>query len=497
VLNAGLTGLVQRLCQAATAALTDRGIAAPLLIVGSDGSVMSAEVAVERPIETILSGPAASLAGAAHLLASPSGLPPRLTVADVGGTTTDIGVVVDGRPGVSESGATVGGHRTMVEAVEVNTIGLGGDSLVELNLRGTPELLIGPRRVRPLSDLALDERALVLDALHRVRLPYRSGATTFVRPRPVTGVGHPLSEREAALLDRLEASNGWQPLVDVAERRLDRENLDRLIDKGRVAVAGFTPTDAALVVGLAPPHGVFTDRGDGDLSAAIEAAAVLASASTTQGEPVAGSGDDLARWVVDEVARRTAEAVLATNLAADQLDPDLVDQPLIREMLDRRHRELTGHDPAGQRHALSISVAPQGPLVGLGAGSNTYHPQAAALLRVPTVSPEHGPVAGAVGAAVGAIRVTAKATITQPSRGQYRVHLPGSGDDRGDLQPAIDEAVALLTKEVERQARRAGAAEVSVTTDVTERTAEVGGKRILVEATVAVTGTGPAQTAEV
>ena len=106
-------------------ALVERGVHAPLMVVRGDGSLVSAAFVRERPIETILCGPAASLVGAAHL----TGLTDAI-ISDIGGTTTDIAVLRDGIPAVSPDGATVGGHQTMVSAVAMHTHGLGGDSRV-------------------------------------------------------------------------------------------------------------------------------------------------------------------------------------------------------------------------------------------------------------------------------------------------------------------------------------------------------------------------------
>ena len=86
---------------------------------------MKAEIAIEYPVETILW--AAQAVGAGHL----TGLMDFL-VADMGGTTTDIAVVLGGRPVISDQGALVGSWRTMVEAVDVRTSGLGGDSETHL-----------------------------------------------------------------------------------------------------------------------------------------------------------------------------------------------------------------------------------------------------------------------------------------------------------------------------------------------------------------------------
>ncbi|RXM21876.1 hydantoinase/oxoprolinase family protein, partial [Citrobacter sp. AAK_AS5] len=88
------------------------GIDCPLMIVKGDGTLALAERVALRPIETVLSGPAASLVGASWL----SGLRDFI-MSDMGGTTTDLGVLLDGRPQVAEQGAEVGGWRTMVKAI--------------------------------------------------------------------------------------------------------------------------------------------------------------------------------------------------------------------------------------------------------------------------------------------------------------------------------------------------------------------------------------------
>ena len=92
--------------------------------------------------------------------------------SDMGGTTTDIALLSGGRPVLNRDGATVGGFRTMVEAVGVHTFGLGGDSEVRLNEDG---LIVGPRRVMPLSLLGHQHPAS-LAILRQHRRERRSGS---------------------------------------------------------------------------------------------------------------------------------------------------------------------------------------------------------------------------------------------------------------------------------------------------------------------------------
>src|SRR5580692_1125195 len=146
-LNARLTPQIAHLLAALEQVLQEQAIAAPVMVVKGDGTLMRAEVALEYPVETVLSGPAASVVGAGFL----SNLG-DFAVADMGGTTTDVAIVVGGRPVVRAEGAVIGGWRTMVQAIDVHTCGLGGDS--EVGFDREQRLTVGPRRRMPLSRLA-------------------------------------------------------------------------------------------------------------------------------------------------------------------------------------------------------------------------------------------------------------------------------------------------------------------------------------------------------
>ena len=470
LLNAKLIGLIAELCRAAEDILADRGIGAPLMIVRGDGSLVSAAFARQRPIETILSGPAASLIGAGHLTGAGD-----VIVSDIGGTTTDVGVLRRGRPTISNEGATVGGHRTMVEAVEMFTFGLGGDSEIRLDTRSRPRrdepatLLIGPRRVTPLAHLASEQPELVHRTLGRRSSPYRPHDTTFAIATGRTGPAH---RREQRVLDAL--GDRWMPVDELVSTNLETSALRTLVSRGLVRLAGFTPTDAAHVLGLHTPW---------DVDAAERAADLLAAAADGAGNPVMPSGKALSQWVVDTLVRRSAEAILTATLTIDGLPSSTVTSELVQRSLD------------GRSGATAITVAAATPLAGLGASAATYYPGVATLLRTPCSIPDHAEVANAVGAAVGLVRIARQATVSQPSKGQFRVHLPGAGDDLGNLEPAIERAVELLSAQVEAQADEAGADGLNLEVDVERRTATIAGKELFVEATITVIGTGEPRTA--
>src|SRR5690606_14080838 len=163
LLNARLVPVIDRLIDACQGFLSRRGIAAPMMVVRGDGALISSAKARLRPIETILSGPAASLVGARYL----TGLD-RAIVSDIGGTTTDIAVLEGGLPRLAEDGAVVGGHRSVVEAVALRTLGLGGDSEIAIDDRGlTAAITLGPRRILPLSLIGARWADAVLLVLER------------------------------------------------------------------------------------------------------------------------------------------------------------------------------------------------------------------------------------------------------------------------------------------------------------------------------------------
>ena len=142
LLNAGLYPVIEDFLRAVRRAMRARGIDAPAVIMRSDGSLMSEEFARKHPVETLLCGPAASVAGGCALSREKNAV-----VVDMGGTTTDIAIVQGGLPVRANDGVTVGKWRTYVDGMLIRTFGLGGDSAV--HYRGK-KLVLDEYRVVPL-----------------------------------------------------------------------------------------------------------------------------------------------------------------------------------------------------------------------------------------------------------------------------------------------------------------------------------------------------------
>ncbi len=121
LLNARLIPVIADFLEAVKRVLKQKGIAVPIVIVRSDGSLMNEEFTAVRPVETLLCGPAASVMGGVELTSEPNSL-----IVDMGGTTTDIAFVKDKIPVRAEDGIRVGKWRTFVKGLYVDTFSLGG-----------------------------------------------------------------------------------------------------------------------------------------------------------------------------------------------------------------------------------------------------------------------------------------------------------------------------------------------------------------------------------
>jgi N-methylhydantoinase A/oxoprolinase/acetone carboxylase beta subunit len=409
-----------------------------VMVVKGDGSLASADAVARRPIETILSGPAASLIGAKFL----SGLSDFI-IADIGGTTTDIAVVEGGWPRLDREGAQVGGRRTMVQAIDMRTFGLGGDSEVDIDFSG--RVLLKPGRVVPLALLG-HRFPKVIETLRAMLADGESqtGAGRFVLRPLGSGQGaipEGLAERDRALLDRLGVEP--QPMTAAVRGPAEHRALDRLSRLGLVQLGCFTPSDAAHVLGL---------QGQWSGEAAMFGALLLKRwrqmLSPQTREAAEQDARALAQAVFDAVVARSA-TLLIESLAGG---PIAGAEPLI----------AAATDGSGRFGGLAVTLTPVHPIIGVGGPAPVFYPEVGRRLNATMLLPEHGAVANAVGAAVGVVKVRCVVEITSSTAGVWRLHHRGEPLSFDDPGRALAQARGLARSEAAARAAGDGAGEPEI-----------------------------------
>ncbi|MEI7515713.1 MAG: hydantoinase/oxoprolinase family protein [Betaproteobacteria bacterium] len=438
-LNARLIARVSGLIDAVGRSMAQLGVVCPLMIVKGDGSLALAHSVATRPIETVLSGPAASLVGAQWL----SGLQ-SFIMSDMGGTTTDLGVLIDGRPNVNEDGAEVGGWRTMVRAIDVRTIGLGGDSEVALGAAG--KLTINPQRIVPVSLLGAHYPQVLAmlqadladvdggGALHGrfVLLPFgaRAGATTAELPA-----------REAEVL-RL-VTEAPQPLRKLATSLHAQRAIAALQKKGLVQVAGFTPSDAAHVLDL---------QANWSKPAAV-LAAQLGCRLREMKFPTPERTQAYAQLVWSETVRLTAKAILDTACGFTLPEDKLV------------QAVCSGTPRVG---LTQVSLRPRVPVVAVGGPVKVYYGEVGQRLGCEMVFPPFCDVANAVGAATGVVAHAVRVEVHGDGSGVFRLHSTVGSQQFTNAALALEAATALARQSALDAVRAMGAADPQVQIQVSK-----------------------------
>ena len=481
-LNARMVSYVAALIAAVRQTLGQHRIQAPLMMVQGDGTLVNVARALKRPVGTVLSGPAASVLGACALSGRADAI-----VADMGGTTTDIAIVRGGQPELSHDGAMVGQWRPMVEAVKVYAIGLGGDS--EVRFGGGEGLVIGPRRVVPLSLLA-HEHPWILPVLERQQgeASHASQIRFAQRLQSDPAMVARLTDDEHAAWQRL--ANGP---IDIERANIEERNLSkaiaRLERKGLVIYSGFTPSDAAHVLGLSSHWS--TD-------AAIFGARIWARqmrhlyglGTWAQGDAVAPSRDVVDK-VVATISQKLIEAGLNDAGQMNEANAGKVANLLTLMALQGSAATGAGTVPS----VFSLRFAPQLPLVAVGAPAGIYYPDVARSLGMALELPPYAEVANAVGAVLGQVSQRVHLTVSQPVRGVFRVFAATGPCDFDTLAPAITHAQQLASAEARVRAIDAGAASATVVLSRWDNQVinDIDGNMFF-EARVTATACGPALT---
>lgn len=374
-LNAQLLPVAESFLKTVVCEIERRGLDPRIAMLRCDGSVVSMHEAMKKPIESVFSGPAASLLGASYLSGHET-----CAVIDVGGTSTDVSLIHKGLPYLSENGAVVGGWQTKVRALRMETSAMGGDS--HIWVQGT-QINIGPRRVIPLcraavlypSFMATLKKRWIPD---RLKLDEHIQATKFFIRTKKKAVD--LSKEEEELLSHIKDEP--LSLKDVYWNRNilpAKRVMDSLIQKRLVQVIGFTPTDALHVLG---------EYTEWDSEASVIGATLLANYLGTGRQEFC----------------KSVKQLFTRNMARDLLS-------FLMEGVDRNEIGKMVEGSFFSRFKVDI------PVVLLGGPVGAYADDLKKLIDAEILVPEYSGVGNAVGALVGKgtkrIEITVRTTYNE------------------------------------------------------------------------------------
>lgn len=386
-INAGLIPKITALVAAVRAVARNLGLTAPVMVVKGDGSLVPDDVAASRPIETVLSGPAASIVGGLYLSGRGDAL-----LLDMGGTTTDIARAADGRVAVNPRGANVGGWRTMVRAAEIATFGVGGDSRIALGAE-KGELLLGPGRVQPFCVAGSGDECLARRLEEYARLPENELSLTshavFYRllARPEFPATRLEGEAAAALADGPMSVAGLADALGTGVSEIPAEDMCR---RGLLAPISLTPTDLLHAAG---------ELDIWDASASRAAVAVFAKKAGEEPDRLLARAR---RLVTERIAAACVESAMRFSGQPDAHGPTL------------RRLVADAFRPGGAG-LLAASFALTGPIVAVGAPVAAWLPAVGEFFGARVIVPRDAEVANAVGAAAGQVRTRLEALV-RPDR---------------------------------------------------------------------------------
>ena len=435
-LNASLVAVMHEFIEAVHRALEKRGIDAPLMVVKGDGSLIPHAEATHRPVETVLSGPAASTIGGKFLSSLEDAL-----VVDMGGTTTDIALLNNGKVAISEDGPAVGPVKTAVKAAEIRTAVVGCDSRIAI----TPDndIMVGPERVVPISRLAADSPE-VLEGLRK-----RNNRRNYLWKASDLVYWFLYSDLEAEDLDNLTAaqkkvidciSDGPKCLSDVLSAAgVHHEvqlNPEVLFNSGCLGVATLTPSDLLHVKNV-------MDQWSSE-TAEIAAENLAAVCSRERDEFIDETLDMIVSDIVEEAI------VFLARESADDL-PEVIDGDWGQWLFEQ--------SVSGEHKFLSVNISSKMPIIGIGAPAGYFIKRVAETLDAEFISCKYAEVANAVGAVVGLTIAEEEAIVHVRETGEKRNYIVQADGDTWSFEEeeeAFKEAKRIVSDVAGRKCEDAG-----------------------------------------
>jgi len=379
LINAQMIPIINDFLDSVKYNLKIRNITAPLLIVRGDGTLMSEKYARTMPVETILSGPAASVVGAIKLSGNKN-----CVVVDMGGTTSDLSVINEGIVKFASKGIKIGKWQTGTKSIEMKPIGLGGDSHITFNNK--EELFISVRRTLPLCCLA-SKFPKVMDEMQEIYNEHKINTLSlcefFYLLKDVKDLSI-YNKWEIPIINALkDGPLSVEKLATIAGISKYNLNIDNLEKYGVVMRSALTPTDIMHLTG---------DFERFDVEASYLGASILAKRLGKTLEEI----KNLIYKKVKEKLYLNIVGVLLEN--EDELFHFNDITPEYESLILKGFYE-------NRRGNINVNLFSKLSLVGIGAPIHIFLPEVASKLHAECVIPENAAVANAVGAVTGIIAV--------------------------------------------------------------------------------------------
>ena len=440
LLNARLLPEIGGLIRSIERVVAEMKLDAEIRLVTTDGTLMNTAEAAEQPVRLILSGPAASVKGVRFLTQNDS-----CVLVDMGGTTSDIAVIEHGSAKRTGRGAVIGHYKTSIQAVDIRTIGLGGDSSIAWE---HGKIRVGPDRIIPISRLA-SQYDHILDNLKKLK-GYSASDYSLVQPgthfllvRDPENDSY-LSEREKRIIELLR--NGPLSIVELSEKLvypyLSILGTDKLEELGIIRKSCLTPSDLMAAEGRLSLW---------DTSTAVAMIELYS-------ERIELESDQCISLCWKEIHRKISAAIISESLA---------------------NGDDTGSFPGcnycesafSGSASLQVDYKLKYPLVGIGAPAENMLRDVDEYLSCEKQFPEHAGVANAVGAASGSGGIHIDSKIMQNSDGRFALYTPDGVFHFGDLDSAKTEALELSKSCSKSYARRMGYDTFSLEVHIRDRSA--------------------------
>lgn len=440
ILNARLLPIIEELIEKIKSQMVQFGIHAPLMLVRADGRLMSETTAKLHPVETILSGPAASIWGARFLTNIQNGL-----VIDIGGTTSDIALIVDGEPLLSHHGAQIADWTTNVLSIDIDTVGLAGDSTVSISRNG--EIRLGPRRAVPIAVLGHEQPGIVeeMKRLYAIR-ESRSSLIQPIEFFRVIGKNIPkeITHSEERALETL--NDGPLSRDQMGERMgvIDPSMVptDRLEKIGALQRSTLTPTDILHVQGTFSRWNVEASRW---------ALRLFAQLLKTE-------EDTLGTIILENLSRRLTEhlithivKIFSSKAPRNQMGfSDVLENCELLNLLSSQTDRFGFHLQSRYDH----------PLIVIGAPAGAFGPAIAQRLGAQLIVPDNAEVANALGAITGIQSIEVEAVL-EPNIDQFIVHSPVERRTFDDLAEAKNWAKIHVLELLDQRIKEEGQQEIT------------------------------------